>query len=161
MAETGRREYLPVDDVSFEQGVNDPRISRVSRADLSQVQTTSEPLFVSSSTNITAAPLARLCQASHLLSLVLKHINDRDSSADDRLEEARQLSRAILALCSFMNSEVGPSATQIFVPKAVCLRLVTETSTRLSNYVLALSLPYTNMRRPSSKVLLPSLLNSN
>ncbi|KAG4412955.1 hypothetical protein IFR04_013905 [Cadophora malorum] len=64
------------------------------------VQTTSEPLFVSSSTNITAAPLA---------------------SADDRLEEARQLSRAILALCSFMNSEVGPSATQIFVPKAVCL----------------------------------------
>ncbi|PVH85585.1 hypothetical protein DL98DRAFT_48816 [Cadophora sp. DSE1049] len=105
MAETGRREYLPVDDVSFERGV----------------QTISEPLFVSSSTDITAAPLARLCQASHLLSLVLKHVNDRDSNADDRLEEAKQLSRAILALCSFMDSEIGADATRIFVPKATCL----------------------------------------
>ena len=125
------------------------------------MQTTSEPLFVSSSTNITAAPLARLCQASHLLSLVLKHISDRDTGADDHLEEARQLSRAILALCSFMDSEVVPGATQIFVPKAVCLRLVTQTSMCWSNYVTALFLLYTNMRQPSSKVLFPSLLNSS
>ncbi|KAK0100020.1 hypothetical protein ONS96_007961 [Cadophora gregata f. sp. sojae] len=106
MAEIGRREYLPVDDVSFERGV----------------QSTSEPLFVSSSTDITAAPLARLCQSSHLLSLVLKHINDRDSTANDRLEEAKQLSRAIQALCSFMDSEIDSGATRIFVPKAICFR---------------------------------------
>ncbi|KAL5319632.1 hypothetical protein ACEPPN_012687 [Leptodophora sp. 'Broadleaf-Isolate-01'] len=84
-------------------------------------KTTSEPLFVSSSTNIVAAPLARLCQASHLLSLVLTHVNDTNSSAEVRLEEAKQLSRAILALSSFMSIEIGPHATRIFVPKAVCL----------------------------------------
>ncbi|KAH7393285.1 hypothetical protein BKA64DRAFT_82589 [Cadophora sp. MPI-SDFR-AT-0126] len=105
MAEIGRREYLPVDDISFERGV----------------QTISEPLFVSSSTDITTAPLARLCQASHLLSLVLKHVNDRDSSAEDHLEEAKQLSRAILALYSFMDSEIGADATRIFVSRATCL----------------------------------------
>jgi hypothetical protein len=64
--------------------------------------TPSEPLFVSSATNVNAAPTARLGQASHLLSLVLTHVNDRDSEPNTRLEEAKQLNRALLSLSSFM-----------------------------------------------------------
>jgi hypothetical protein len=85
-------------------------------------KTASEPLFVSSSTNIAAAPFARLGQASHLLSLVLTHINDTVCDASTRLEEARQLSRALLALCSFLRQDMCSEATRICVPVAICYR---------------------------------------
>ncbi|KUJ19923.1 uncharacterized protein LY89DRAFT_731169 [Mollisia scopiformis] len=104
LAETGRKEYLPVDDKAWERGD----------------KVASEPLFVSSSTNIAAAPYARLCQASHLLSLVLTYVNDNVSSASMRLEEAQQLARAVLSLCTFMQTEVSNEATRICVPMAIC-----------------------------------------
>lgn len=103
LAETGRKKYLPVDDRAWEQD-----------------KVASEPLFVSSSTNIAAAPYARLCPASHLLSLVLTFVNDTVSNITMRLEEAKQLSRALLALCSFLQTEITNDATKICVPMAIC-----------------------------------------
>lgn len=82
--------------------------------------TVSEPLFVSSSTSIVAAPFTRLCQASHLLSLVLTHINDDTFDPADELEEAKQLNIALLALCSIMQNDVSSEATRICVPIAIC-----------------------------------------
>ena len=82
----------------------------------------SEPLFISSSTNITAASFARLCQASHLLGHVLTHLNDHRSSPNFKLEEAGQLCRALLALCSFLQPEISSEATKICVPLGVCYR---------------------------------------
>ena len=86
----------------------------------------SEPLFISTSPNIAAAPFARLGQASHLLGHVFTHINDRSLSPPVRLEEARQLIRAILALRSFLQPEIASEATKICVPIAVCYRSVSS-----------------------------------
>jgi hypothetical protein len=115
LAETGRKEYLPVDDKAWEQGVR-TKYSEPGR----QLIFTKEA--ISSSTNIAAAPFTRLCQASHLLSLVLTHINDDIFESYTRLEEAQQLNGALLALCSFMQSEISSEATRIFVPMAICYR---------------------------------------
>ena len=84
----------------------------------------SEPLFISSSTNITAGFFARLGQASHLLGHVLTYINDSSCAPNVRLEEAGQLNRVILALCSFLQPEISSDATKICVPMGVCYRYV-------------------------------------
>lgn len=104
LAEPGRRVYLPVDDNAWERGET----------------VASEPLFISSSTNIAAAPFARLGQACNLLSLVLAHINDRNGPLDFKLEEARQLDRALVALCAFLHGDTSKEATRICVPIGVC-----------------------------------------
>lgn len=95
---------------------------RAPQLTLAQERVRSEPLFISSSTNIAAAPFARLGQASHLLGHVLTHVNDRACASHVRLEEARQLSRALLALCSFLQPEVSSEANKICVPMGICYR---------------------------------------
>jgi hypothetical protein len=122
LAETGRKEYLPVDDRAWEQGVSPEDCEPARQLIFTKETIISEPLLVSSSTNIAAAPFTRLCQASHLLSLVLTHINDDIFESYTRLEEAQQLSSALLALCSFMQSEISSEATRISVPMAICYR---------------------------------------
>jgi hypothetical protein len=122
LAETGRKEYLPVDDKAWEQGVSSKNPEPARQLIFMKGAILSEPLLVSSSTNIAAAPFTRLCQASHLLSLVLTHINDDIFESYTRLEEAQQLNGALLALCSFMQSEISSEATRIFVPMAICYR---------------------------------------
>jgi hypothetical protein len=122
LAETGRKEYLPVDDDVWEQGVSVQESKYAHLLTLEKEPIISEPLLVSSSTNIAAAPFTRFCQASHLLSLVLTHINDDIFESFARLEEAQHLNGAILALCSFMQSEISSAATRISVPMAICYR---------------------------------------
>jgi hypothetical protein len=122
LAETGRKEYLPVDDKAWEQGVSLEDCETARQLIFTKEAITSEPLLVSSSTNIAAAPFTRLCQASHLLSLVLTHINDDIFESYTRWEEAQQLIGALLALCSFMQSEISSEATSISVPMAICYR---------------------------------------
>lgn len=122
LAETGRKEYLPVDDRAWEQGVSPEGCEPARQLIFTKETIISEPLLVSSSTDIAAAPFARLCQASHLLSLVLTHVNDDIFESYTRLEEAQQLSSALLALCSFMQTEISSEATRISVPMAICYR---------------------------------------
>jgi hypothetical protein len=124
LAETGRKEYLPVEDKAWELGVSLQSSESAPQLIFTQEVIVSEPLLVSSSTNIAAAPFTRLCQASHLLRLVLTHVNDDIFESPARLEEAQQLNGALLALCSFMQSEISSEATRISVPMAICYRLV-------------------------------------
>ena len=130
LAETGRKEYLPVDDDVWEQGVSVQESKYAHLLTLEKEPIISEPLLVSSSTNIAAAPFTRFCQASHLLSLVLTHINDTVCDTGTRLEEARQLSRALLALCSFLRQDMCSEVTRICVPVAICYRYAFPSSRR-------------------------------
>lgn len=52
-----------------------------------------------------ASPFARACQASHLLSRVLRQTRDRDNYADILYQEAIQLHRTLQALASVINDE--------------------------------------------------------
>jgi hypothetical protein len=122
LAETGRREYLPVENKAWEQGVSLQRSISARQLIYTVEVTVSEPLLVLPSTNIAAAPYTRLCQASHLLSLVLTHVNDNIFEACARLEEAQQLNGALLALCSIMQNDISSEATRISVPMAMCYR---------------------------------------
>jgi hypothetical protein len=100
LAETGRKEYLSVEDKAWELGVSLQSSESAPQLISTHEVIASGPLLVSSSTNIAAAPFTRLCQASHLPSLVLTHVNDDIFESPARLEEARQLNSALLALCS-------------------------------------------------------------
>ncbi|CAG9952060.1 unnamed protein product [Clonostachys rosea f. rosea IK726] len=59
-----------------------------------------QPLAVSTSTTIAASYFARTCQAAHLLSKVLRHLNDFDTDQEFRYQEAIQIHRTIQALSS-------------------------------------------------------------
>lgn len=50
-------------------------------------------------------PFGRTCQASHLLSRVLRHTSDRDSDIDFRCREALQLRRTVQALAATIANE--------------------------------------------------------
>ncbi|KAG6999942.1 hypothetical protein FOFC_03679 [Fusarium oxysporum] len=82
-------ELLPVDDKHWDQG------------ELALVQ----PLAVSTSTTVKICPFGRICQASHLLSRVLRHISDRDSDVEFKSNEALQLRRTIQALAATIANE--------------------------------------------------------
>jgi hypothetical protein len=122
LAETGRKEYLPIDDKAWEKGVSLHGYGSALQLIFTKDAIVSEPLLVSSSTNIAAAPFTRLCQASHLLSLVLTHVNDDIFESYTRLEEAQQLNGALLALAFFMQREISSEAARISVPMAICYR---------------------------------------
>ncbi|KAK7219015.1 hypothetical protein V2G26_007018 [Clonostachys chloroleuca] len=82
-------ELLPVDDKHWDQG------------ELALIQ----PLAVSTSTTVKICPFGRTCQASHLLSRVLRHTSDRDSDIEFRCREALQLRRTVQALAATIANE--------------------------------------------------------
>ncbi|VUC26603.1 unnamed protein product [Clonostachys rosea] len=59
-----------------------------------------QPLAVSTSTTVAASFFARTCQAAHLLSKVLRHLNDVDTDPEFRYQEAIQITRTVQALSS-------------------------------------------------------------
>lgn len=64
-----------------------------------------QPLVTSTSLSEPASPFARSCQASHILSRVLRHVRDQDSDADILYQEAIQLNRTLQALSSVIANE--------------------------------------------------------
>lgn len=88
--EPGLDDFLPVDDELWDNGIH----------------TLNDPLAVSSST-IKAAPFARTCQSAHLLSRVIRHLNDYQMDPTFRFAEALQLHRTVGALSSMLSSELG------------------------------------------------------
>ncbi|EEU33608.1 uncharacterized protein NECHADRAFT_89325 [Fusarium vanettenii 77-13-4] len=82
-------ELLPADEKHWDQG------------ELALIQ----PLAVSTSTTVKICPFGRTCQASHLLSRVLRHISDRDSNIEFRCSEALQLRRTVQALAATITNE--------------------------------------------------------
>lgn len=67
-------------------------------------------LAVSSDTDLPAPPFARTCQASHLLSLVLAHVNARTN----RYSEALQLHQILTAFHLALQQEVAMDNAALF-----------------------------------------------
>ena len=91
----GLDEFLPVDDNYWDSGTH----------------TLNDPLAVSSSTDIQAAPFARTCQSAHLLSRVIRHLNDYKMDPTFRFAEALQLHRTVGALSSMLSCELGSKSS--------------------------------------------------
>ncbi|KAF5011212.1 hypothetical protein FDECE_2666 [Fusarium decemcellulare] len=95
-------DFLPIDDKDWDQG------------ELSLVQ----PLAVSTNTEVQVPPFARTCQAAHLLSRVLRHLNDGDTDPEFRFQEAIQLHRTSQALYSTILRESEAMVERMSDPTA-------------------------------------------
>ncbi|EXJ62130.1 hypothetical protein A1O7_02563 [Cladophialophora yegresii CBS 114405] len=99
-----RNETLPADDGMWDEG------------ELS----TSEPLYVSTPTNVRASPFARTCQATHLLGRLIRLLNDRVLDASMRFSEAIQLHRTLQALANLLPNDVARAPERYGTPLAIC-----------------------------------------
>ncbi|KAB8259247.1 fungal-specific transcription factor domain-containing protein [Aspergillus pseudonomiae] len=95
-------DFLPADDKSWDRG----EITVV------------EPLAVRANTTIQACPFTRTCQAAHVLSRVLGHLNDRNADVDFRYEEAMQLHRTAQALSHTLSQELEEWIEKVYDPTA-------------------------------------------
>jgi hypothetical protein len=77
-------------------------------------------------TNVSVGSFARLCQATNLLTLVLRHVNDNGCGSNCLVEESEQLIKAILALFRVIrNRNEGKNEVQrVCVALAVCYKYV-------------------------------------
>ncbi|MBE3046106.1 fungal specific transcription factor domain-containing protein, partial [Candidatus Bathyarchaeota archaeon] len=108
--------HLPIDDRSWDQGVSHPCESPIATADLYQDLALVQPLAVSTSTTIPAPPFARTCQATHLLSKVLTHLDDTTTEPDFRYQEALQIDRTLRAFCSTLLTDAEDLAEKTSDP---------------------------------------------
>lgn len=81
--------------------------------------TTSEPVFVTSPTNLKASPYARTCQAAYLAGRVIDHKNDRSLDSPFRFSEAAQLSRTINALATLLPGEFEANPERLSTALAI------------------------------------------
>ncbi|KAE8423943.1 fungal-specific transcription factor domain-containing protein [Aspergillus pseudocaelatus] len=95
-------DLLPADDKSWDRG----EITVV------------EPLAVRANTTIEVCPFTRTCQAAHVLTRVLGHLNDRNSDVDFRYEEAMQLHRTAQALSHTLSNELEQWIEKVYDPTA-------------------------------------------
>ncbi|EXJ83472.1 hypothetical protein A1O1_07095 [Capronia coronata CBS 617.96] len=99
-----RNDVLPADDDMWDEGE----------------VTTSEPLYVSSPTNVRAAPFARTCQATHLLGRLIRLMNDRLLDSPLRFTEAIHLFRTLQALSKLLEDDVQRSPMRYVTALALC-----------------------------------------
>jgi len=99
-----RTDVLPADDALWDEGEMTP----------------SEPLYVSSPTNVRAGPFARTCQATHLLGRLVRLLNDQLLDAPLRFTEALQLHRTLRAFANLLPDEVRQSPARFGTPLALC-----------------------------------------
>lgn len=99
-----RKDMLPADDAMWDAGE----------------MTTSEPLYVSSPTNVRAGAFARTCQATHLLGRLIRLLNDNLLEAPARFTEAIQLHRTIQALANLVPADVQRSPEYFGTSIALC-----------------------------------------
>ncbi|OGM47969.1 hypothetical protein ABOM_002681 [Aspergillus bombycis] len=95
-------DFLPADDKSWDRG----EITVV------------EPLAVRANTTIQVCPFTRTCQAAHVLSRVLGHLNDCNSDVEFRYEEAMQLHRTAQALSHTLSTELEEWIEKAYDPTA-------------------------------------------
>ena len=102
-------DLLPMDEASWEMGVGPPAQLWSSLTHLPQEQVASPSLAVSADTSIPASPFARTCQAVHLLSRVLAHINSNPtaSSRSDYYSRSMQLHHVLVPFCTALSEELA------------------------------------------------------
>lgn len=99
-----RQDMLPAEDTMWDAGE----------------MTSSEPLYVSSPTNVRAGAFARTCQATHLLGRLIRLLNDNLLEAPARFTEAIQLHRTIQALANLLPADVQGSPERFGTSIALC-----------------------------------------
>jgi hypothetical protein len=99
-----RNDMLPADDTMWDAGE----------------MTTSEPLYVSTPTNVRAGPFARTCQATHLLGRLVRLLDDNLLDSPVRFTEALQLHRTIQALANLVPTDVQLSPERYGTSIALC-----------------------------------------
>ncbi|KAL2417406.1 hypothetical protein ABEF95_015225 [Exophiala dermatitidis] len=102
--DASRSDVLPADDEKWDAGE----------------VTTSEPLYVSSPTNVKTAPFARTCQATHLLGKMFRLLNDQLSDAPLRFTEAMHLCRTLQALARLLQADFQQSPMRYGTAFALC-----------------------------------------
>ncbi|KIW40475.1 hypothetical protein, variant [Exophiala oligosperma] len=100
----GRSDTLPADDALWNYGEI----------------TGSEPLYVSSPTNIKAGAFARTCQACHLVGRLIRLLNDKMLEGPMRFTEAIQLHRTFQALANLLTEDTGRQPWQYGTSLALC-----------------------------------------
>jgi hypothetical protein len=100
--------YLPTDDAAWDRG----QMLAANR------------LALSASQKIKAAPFARMCQASHLLGKILRHLDEQGLPLEFRFDEALKLNRATRALVDVLLGELedanGDVKPDVCVSLSVC-----------------------------------------
>lgn len=127
--------HLPVDDGAWDRGVSPISSSSILgflQADNLQESVVLDRLFVSSSTELSASPFARVAQATHLLGKVIRHCNDEVKDLSDVQGYIELLYQAITSLLGLLAKDTQ-SIVQFQNAIAICLRLVASraSSTRL------------------------------
>ncbi|KIW81458.1 hypothetical protein Z517_04483 [Fonsecaea pedrosoi CBS 271.37] len=82
--------------------------------------TTSEPLYVTSPTNVKAGAFTRTCQATHLMGRLVRLLNDKMLDAPMRFSEAIQLHRTLQALANLLPNDVHHVPERYGTPLALC-----------------------------------------
>ncbi|KAL6809509.1 fungal-specific transcription factor domain-containing protein [Trichoderma camerunense] len=73
-----------------------------------------QPLAVSEYATLRTSAFARTCQASHLLSHVLRHLNEKNEDIKAQYHEAMQLHHVIDTFRNAMNQEIGNMSDEIY-----------------------------------------------
>lgn len=95
---------LPADDSSWDQGD----------------MTTSEPLYVSTTTSVRAGAFARTCQATHLMGRMIRNLNDHYSDPSLRFTQAITLYRTVNALSNVLPQETFHDPHRYATAMALC-----------------------------------------
>jgi hypothetical protein len=74
---------------------------------------------------------ARFCQATNLLSQVLRHTYERTTDEDFAIQEAVQIDKTIRSLITLTNFEGQTSNTAVCLQTAVCYRQVLRIEIKL------------------------------
>lgn len=82
--------------------------------------TTSEPLYVSTATNVRAGAFARTCQTVHLMGRMIRVLSDHYSDASIRFTQGIQLHRTLTALSNVLINEVSENPAQYATATALC-----------------------------------------
>ena len=81
---------------------------------------TSEPVFVTSATNVKAGHFARTCQAAHLVGRVVFHVNESSVDSRFRFSEAAQLHRTMAPLATLLTAEFETEPDSLSTSLALC-----------------------------------------
>ncbi|KAL5089157.1 hypothetical protein Trisim1_006010 [Trichoderma cf. simile WF8] len=73
-----------------------------------------QPLAVSEYATLRTSAFARTCQASHLLSHVLRHLNEKNDDVKTQYHEAMQLHHIINTFRHALNQEIGNISDEIY-----------------------------------------------
>lgn len=131
IADPSNRSIVPIDDVSWEQGVGYLRRSslyflRIKNSNIQQVQTDVPIRLLSSTPTETMGRFSLTAQAAVLLGKVIRNVNETSAVMDFQAHEAKVLEDTILALTNVSFQEGRARGISVCSPTTICYRQVTH-----------------------------------